>query len=275
MKTKRPFNAALFDDIGEPTLASSADLRAVQANCVKRRNLNSFYISIDVRLPVSVFWQHNTDLHFRQPKMTFSDYFELIHPHWQSTYRQLTLSGYEITREMARDGLGKMRSYSGYIPMRQLDGSFSWYKQFLLPGSFDKKGNTVHHHHEYLRLGPFDELRPFAPEIATKGVVDVECSEALKLAGGRAMDKELKTILTNSSYRNLMAYRLNARYVDGKWTPPPSSQVQKILGLNQQALNKANTRILRAARVAFPKCTLGSVGSFAAFLNEVFGAPTK
>ncbi|WP_020567631.1 hypothetical protein [Neolewinella persica] len=275
MRAKRPFKKHLFDDIGEPTLASSAELRAIQSNCVKRRNLNSFYITIDVRLPVTIFWQHNTGLHFGQPKLTFSNYFDLIHPHWQSTYRRLTFAGYEISREMTPDGLAKKRSYSGYIPMRQQDGSYSWYKQFLLLGSFDKEEKIVHLHHEYLRLGPFDDLRPFAPEIATNGVVNEIYSEELKLAAGDAIDRELKIILTNSSYRNLLAYRLNTVLVDGKWTPPSSSRMQELLSLNQQALNKANTRILRAAKVAFPKCTLGSVGTFAAFLNEIFSSPDE
>ena len=275
MATRRPYNTSLFDDLGEPTLASSADLRAIHANCVKRRNQDSFYITIDVRLPVSVFWQHNTGVHFRQPQMTFSHYFELIHPHWQSVYRRLTIAGYEITGEMVKDGSAKSRSYSGYIPMRQLDGGYSWYKQFLLPGSFDKNENIIHHHHEYLRLGPFDDLRPFPPEIATNGVVDEVCSRELKLAGGAAMDKELKLILTNSSYRNLEAYRVNTKLVDGIWVSPRSSKMQRVLSLNQQALNRANTRVLAAALVAFPKCTLRSVGAFAAFLNEILGRPDE
>lgn len=275
MITRRPYNTSLFDDLGEPTLASSAELRAIHANCVKRRNQNSFYITIDVRLPVSVFWQHNTGVHFRQPQLTFSDYFDLIHPHWKSVYRRLTYAGYEITREMAKVDLPSKFSYSGYIPMRQLDGSYAWYKQFLLSGSFDKNGNTIHHHHEYLRLGPFDSLRPFAPEIAANGVVNETSSWELKLAGGAAMDKELGIILTNSAYRNLEAYRLNSVLVNGAWVPPSSSKMQQVLSLNQQALNKANTRILAAALVAFPKCTLSSVGAFAAFLNEIFGRPDE
>ena len=106
-------------------------------------------------------------------------------------------------------------------------------------------------------------------------MVDEFGSEELKLAGGDAMDKELKIILTNSSYRNLLAYRRNTVLVDGNWVPPSSSHMQELLALNQQALNKANTRILRAARVAFPKCTLGSVGMFAVFLNEIFGSPDE
>lgn len=275
MEPKRFFDPAIFKGIGEPTLTSSADLRAIQANCLKRKNKNCFYLAIDVRLPVSISWQHNTDLHFNQAALSFSEYYQLIHPYWQSIYRALTISGYEITRKMNEDGLTKSRAYSGYIPMRQTDGSYAWYKQFVIHGSYDEKDNPVHHHHEYQRLGPFDRLCPTPAEITTAGIVDTGPTKELVLAGGVAMNKVLKTVLTPSSYRNLQAFRENTRFIDGAWVTPSSAAMQGVLSLNQQALNKANTRILRAARVAFPKCTLDSVGSFSVFLNELFGCPAQ
>ncbi len=104
---------------------------------------------------------------------------------------------------------------------------------------------------------------------------EVRCSKKMLVAGGIAMNKTLKTLLTAAGYRNLLAYREACKMIDGKWLPPPGQEVLAKLMLNQQALNRANTRVLGAVKICFPASTLSSMADFAVFLNTTFGRPKQ
>ncbi len=261
--------------VGESNLKQNNALRQLRDNYVQHGNPRSFYLTIDVRDGPSVVWSLNTKMQLGCTDLKYPDFLNRIHPQWRDTIKASIAEAFRCFANLRASGAKGPYNYSNNVPIRDREGDYFWYQQRTFPVTFDARGNPVHVFAEFSKFCPFDNLVPSPAIIMVQNGIDYRCSKRILEVGGVAMAKTLKSLLTDSGYRNLMVYRRSCKVVNKKWTTPTSQEILSRLSMRQPALNKANTRVLGAAKVCFPASTLSSVADFAVFLNTTFGPPSQ
>ncbi|TXF90391.1 hypothetical protein FUA23_06265 [Neolewinella aurantiaca] len=261
----------LFEDTGDPTLKSSAELRTIQRNCVARNNPNTFYATVDPRPEPKVVWSSNTRAHFGPKEFTYSRFFDAIHPFWLPIYVGMVESTYRLVKPTVNiDGVREL-IMTGNFPLRIENGKYFWYNQVSMAGTFDEKGALVEYFNEFHRLSEFDRMVPDKPSLTYQGNTLEAYEVQFKLDVGPVLEQCLKDHFSPASYKILRAYR--TLKFEGRGTS--REEVADFLGINVQALDKGNGRLLSQARLVFPKAVLTTVCNLASFLNDTFGMPLK
>lgn len=264
-----PAYAALFHHTGEPTLRSSARLRAMQSKRIGRSNPNIFYATVDPRPEPKVTWSYNTQGHFARREFTYNGFFAAIHPFWLPLYAGMAEFAYRLIMTMNDEDITRDLIITASVPLKNEQGKYFWYNQVSFPGTFDKHGLMIQYLNEFHRLAEFDRMVPSRPALTNRSNPVEEFDLRLKEEIGVLLEMSLRQLLSRTNYKVLDTYRLIL--AAGRSTG--REMVANSLGVSVQALDKVNGRLLSQARLAFPAATLTSVVSLAKFLNDYFGAP--
>jgi hypothetical protein len=261
--------ASLFQNIGTPTLRSTAELRAMQQECIGRNDPNTFYATVDSRPDPKVVWSCSTETHFGSKEFTHQGFFEAIHPFWLPLYIGMAELTYCIVSETVSDNRIRDLSLTTNLPLRNKSGQYYWYSQMSIAGSFDDRGALVEYFNEFHRLAEFDRLVPTKPALTFRGNRLEFYDTQLRKELNGLLDKSLRKLLSPTSFKSLQAYRV----LKPASCPISRKDVALYLGVGLPALDKGNLRLLDQASSAFPAATLTSVADLADFLNERFGRP--
>lgn len=267
--------AKFFEGVGEPTMKSSAELRALQEARRRFNNPECFHLTVDPRPPGEVHWSYNTEYHLghKQPDGAF--YLGMFHPKWYLIFIAASLSALKIYRRTSGEQYKPDQSFNLMVPLRQANGAYYWYNMYTIPGAFDEKGRLTRHINVFQRICSFENLFPTGPKISINGKSEPKHVEEVKKSIEMVLSEELKQILTPSGYKILQAYRENCIFSEGKWHPLSHQKMGTILGKSRQALDRANVRLLQSARQIFPPVVLSSVSTLAAALNFFCGKPLE
>lgn len=267
--------ANFFKGVTEPTMKSSADLRALQESRRKFNNPECFHLTVDPRPPGAIEWSYNTEYHLGQKQIDGAFYLQMFHPKWYFIFIAGSLSALKIYQRVSGEQYKPDQSLNLVLPLRQSNGTYCWYNMFAIPGAYDAKGRLTRHIDVFQRVSTFDKFFPPNPKISINGEFASKYEEEIKQSIEAVMSKELKEMLTPSGYKILQAYRTNCELVAGKWQPLSHEEMGKILGKSRQALDRANVRLLKSARQMFPAVALTSVSTLAASLNLFCGKPLE
>lgn len=275
---KTPQESARFSSvIGEPTLESYQAARELERNCRLSSGPHTFHLTIDVRpRPTpAIRWAHNADLHFGITRPSLSDYHDLIKPEWRNIYCKFGLAAYKIAQKQLPLLRPDSASYTVKVPLRQMDGGYYWYNQVARACEFDKRGNMVAHLNSYHRLAPYDRLLPDQPIVTVNERKHPAFQREIQRAGSQALTALLFNGLRPREFEVLYLYRRFAANPRNQGKHLNSQQLAKKMGIQIHGINKHNTRVLTAARSAFPASRFTTVAELAEFLNVLFGPPAK
>jgi hypothetical protein len=266
------FRAGLFKKVGEPTIASYQACRELERSCRIAAGPHTFYFTLDVRPRPSptVSWCHNTDLHFGITRMSFRDFIRLINPEWLPIYLQYSNAANKILFGRMPDLMDRSITYSVKVPLRQMDGSYHWYNQLVRPSRFDEQGQMVAHLNAYHRVAPYNRLQPGHPIVTIDDRKQPELERKIQMAGSKALTGMLFNGLRPREFEALYHYRRHDACFN---SPLTNQQLADLMKIKIHGINKHNTRILTAARIAFPAFRFATVTGLASFLNMLFGPP--
>jgi hypothetical protein len=207
--------------------------------------------------------------------MNYEDCLQLINPEWRPIYLQFGLAAYKLAKERIPKLTQKSVTYSVMVPLRQMDGSYCWYDQVARPIQFDVNGRMVAHLNTYHRVAPYDRLQPGQPIVTINERSQPDCEQKIQLAGSKALTGLLFNELRPREFEVLYHYRCHAYNAKTAGTPLNSQRLADKMKIKIHGINKHNTRILTAARPAFPSSRFTTVMELAEFLNSLFGPPAK
>lgn len=260
---------SLFQGVGEPTLRSAAELRAMQKKCTGRNDPNTFYATVDPRPDVKVTWSYSTDAHFGPQKFTYQNFFDAIHPFWLPLYMGMVEFTLRLVKPTVNESGTRNLSLTTNLPLRNKSGKYYWYSQVSFAGSFDGRGALVEYFNEFHRLAEFDRMIPSRPSLTYRGnlvgAYDIQLREAVE----GLLGKSLRQLFSPTCFKLLHAYRI----MKSSRRSTSREAVSNYLGVRLQALDKRNVRLLAQARLAFPAAMLTSVADLANSINEIFGMP--
>lgn len=258
---------------GPPTAESREQLAKMEQDCEERKDPNSFYLTFKLGDPLLISWSHNTDRHLGMGSVDVKEYFGSIHPTWLPLHIAFGNVAYQMGKELDRRKPDSEIIFTTNVPLRHKAGSYHWYSQVSIPVATDINRVLIGHLNQYHSLCAYDRLVPVKPKISINGAWTKEADTYFDQAANEALAKSLSLMLTPATFLILKTYRMLTKYEAGKWIPPPKKQVREELGLSATAINKANVRLIQSLRGAFPDSVTYDVAGFAAFLNDLCGAP--
>jgi len=90
-----------FKGVAEPTMKSSADLRALQESRRKFNNPESFHLTLNPIPPIKITWSYNTEYHFGLKSLDREAYLKMFHPNWFFIFMASSFSVLQIYRRVS------------------------------------------------------------------------------------------------------------------------------------------------------------------------------
>ena len=269
----------VFDDytsaIGDPTLASLAELREAQRACVEAEDPNLTCFVLDLRRRAEHVWSHNVKRHFGSDEITLAQFTDRIHPRWQQLHHAAGAVFFRYVIEELPGNHRLVDDYEVYIPLLSAGGDYWWYRASSRPVTFTDAGNAVHYLRKLRLFCRYDHFAPPRPRFRLRPPrAPVTISPVSLLDAGQTEAALLKG-LPPSELRLLTVYRSLAEPTESGWRIPDKEAVGKEAGMSRSAVNKAGVRLMRAARPRLPRIATGEIGDLVTFLNDIFGAPER
>ncbi|PHI18486.1 hypothetical protein CEQ90_17550 [Lewinellaceae bacterium SD302] len=135
-----------FNDLGSTTEASARKLEQIEDKVAAGLLPSSFQFTVHLDGEPRIKRPFNTKHHLGRSKLSFEEFFDLIHPQWWKLYLMFGAAAYRVSKEFEEELAQVEAANQIKIPLQiNEEPRYVWYNQVSIPAGFDAEGRLTAH----------------------------------------------------------------------------------------------------------------------------------